>query len=131
MGCHPSNNIRERSTGSVGASAGAEGASVEAVAEGASAEAETASAEAALAGGGEERVQRGGADREGGYHISHLVDARLAAGGWYYLVEWEGYAAPERSSATQRAWRLPAAKQEGSLKSMTKAAAAEAARTVV
>lgn len=85
------------STGSVGASAGAEGASVEAVAEGASAEAETASAEAALAGGGEERVQRGGADREGGYHISHLVDARLAAGGWYYLVEWEGYAAPERS----------------------------------
>ena len=79
------------------ASAEAEGACAEAGAEGASAEAEAASAEAAQAGGGDERAQLGGADCEGGYNISHLVAARLESGGWYYLVEWEAYAASERS----------------------------------
>jgi hypothetical protein len=43
----------------------------------------SASAEAALAGGGEERARRGSADCEGGYNISHLVDARLELGGWF------------------------------------------------
>ena len=68
-------------------------ASAEAVAEGASAEAEDATA---LAGGGEERAQRGDADCEGGYNISHLVESRLESGCWFYLVEWAGYAVSER-----------------------------------
>ena len=72
-----------------------EGASAEA--EGARAGAEGASAEAELADGVEERAQQSGAIGDGVYNISHLADARLESGDWFYLVEWEGYPASERS----------------------------------
>ena len=77
-------DVEAEGTSAEDAGASAEGA-------GASARDEGASVEAALAGGGDERAQRGSADCEGGYHISHLVDARLEPGSWFYLVEWEGY----------------------------------------
>ena len=83
-------DVEAESTSAQDAGTSAEGA-------GASARDEGACVEAAQAGGGDERAQRRGADRAGGYHISHLVDARLEPGGWFYLVEWEGYDASERS----------------------------------
>ena len=33
----------------------------------------------------------------GVYDIDHLVRARLEADRWFYLVEWTGYAEPERT----------------------------------